>query len=81
MRLLWLKVYAPVVEANSSAHSTAWDGHDAASADGLLAEDGDTIVDGVVPVRQRGWSVSAAPRRVAPWAAAAARRSAADSVR
>ena len=79
VRLLWLKVYAPVVETNSRAPSGGWNAHDPGNADGAFADEGDTVVDGAVPVRQRDWAVRAAPRRVAPWTAAAARSPGATS--
>jgi hypothetical protein len=79
VRLLWLKVYAPAVPTNSSATSVAWDAQDTGGADGLLAEDGDTIVDGAVPRPERDWSITASPRRIAPWVGASARRSSANS--
>jgi hypothetical protein len=65
VRLLWLKIYAPVVETAASTSSEPWSEHDPSRADGVFSDDDATEPDGAVP--PSGWAVRSPARRVAPW--------------
>lgn len=65
VRLLWLKIHAPVVETASNTSPEPWAERDQGRADGVFADEEDTDPDGAIPAS--GWAVSSPARCIAPW--------------